>query len=187
MLNNIRVIGLIFLSVLLLTNCQKDNKIDDKGQGQGEVVFTPGQTTNFEKSAEFNCDLTVSYAHVVVDEVTYDLPVFYIDGMLTTQALKLDEGDYELMEFILMNDNETPDDLSDDIVVMASVNEDGDFAPYVAMTLPYEFEVEAFIKIDLYVEVICYFPEYYDWYGFEFFTVYITNIHEWYFFGDLAY
>jgi hypothetical protein len=85
-----------------------------------------------------------------------------------------------------MNDNETPEDLTDDILVMASVNEEGDFASYVDFTLPYEFTVEAFIKVELYVEVICYYPEYHEWYGFEFFTVWVTNIHEWYFFGDLC-
>ena len=118
--------------------------------------------------------------------MTYNLPVFYIDGMLTTQAIKLNAGDYILEEFILMNDNGTPEILDDDLIVMASVNEEGEFASYVEMTLPYEFTVEAFLKIELHVEVICYYPEFYYWYGFEFFTVWITNIHEWYFFGDLC-
>jgi hypothetical protein len=184
MFKNIRLLGVIFLSVLLLTNCNKDDKVADNGQG--EVVFSPNQTSNFDKSADNNCDLTVSYAFVVVNEMTYNLPVFYIDGMLTTQAIKLNAGEYTLEEFILMNDNETPEILDDDIVVMSSVNEEGDFASYVEMTLPYNFTVEAFNKVELHVEVICYYPEYYDWYGFEFFTVWVTNIHEWYFFGDLC-
>lgn len=184
MFKNMKLIGVIFLSVLLLTNCKKDDKVADNGLG--EVVFSPNQTSNFEKSAENNCELEVSYAMVVVNEMTYNLPVFYIDGMLTTQAIKLNAGDYILEEFILMNDNETPEILDDDIVVMSSVNEEGEFESYVDMTLPYEFTVEAFLKVDLHVEVICYYPEYYDWYGFEFFTVWVTNIHEWYFFGDLC-
>ncbi len=184
MMNNLRLIGVIFLSVLLLTNCKKDDKVTDNGQG--EVVFSTNKTSNFDKSAESNCELTVSYAFVVVNEMTYNLPVFYIDGMITTQAIKLDAGDYTLEEFILMNDNETPEILDDDIVVMASVNEEGEFANYVEMTLPYDFTVEAFLKVELHVEVICYYPEYYDWYGFEFFTVWVTNIHEWFFFGDLC-
>ncbi len=184
MSNSLKLIGILFLSVLLLTNCKKENATVDKGQG--EVTFAPAQTTNFEKDAEFNCDLPVSYARVVVDGMYYDLPVFYIDGELTTQAIKLDVGDYFLEEFILMNDNETPEIKDDDIVVMASVNEEGDFAPYVEMTLPYEFVVEGFIKVELYVEVMCYFPEFFEWYGFEFFTVYRTDIHEKFFYGDLC-
>ncbi len=184
MMNNIKLIGILFLSVLLLTNCKKDNATVDKGQG--EVTFSPSQTSNFDKDAEFNCDLTVSYAYVVVDGMSYDLPVFYIDGKLTTQAIKLDVGAYDLEEFILMNDNETPEIKDDDIVVMASVNEEGELAPYMDMTLPVEFVVEGFIKVDLYVEVMCYYPEFHEWYGFEFFIVYRTDIHEKNFFGDLC-
>ena len=175
---------MIFLSILLLTNCKKENKtVDD---GLGEVIFAPGLTTNFDKDAEFNCDLTVSYAYVVVDGMSYELPVFYINGKLTTQAIKLGIGVYDLEEFILMNDNETPEIKDDDVIVMASVNEEGDFAPYVEMTLPYEFVVEGFIKVELFVEVICYYPEFHEWYGFEFFAVQRTDIHEWFFYGDLC-
>jgi hypothetical protein len=50
--------------------------------------------------------------------------------------------------------------MDDDIIVMASVNEEGEFSSYVDMTLPYTFTVDAFIKVELHVEVICYYPEY---------------------------
>jgi len=149
MINKFKLFGIIFLSALLLTNCKKDDKVADNGQG--EVVFSTNLTSNFEKSAENNCDLTVSYAFVVVNEMTYNLPVFYIGGMITTQAIKLDAGEYTLEEFILMNDNGTPEILDDDLIVMASVNEEGEFATYVEMTLPYDFIVEAFLKIELHV------------------------------------
>jgi hypothetical protein len=183
MLKNMKIIGVIFLSLFLLTNCDKENKVEDRGQG--EVVLAPNLNSDFQKSAESNCDLPVSYAIAVINGETYNLPVFYIDDKLTTQAIKLDDGDYTLDEFILMNDQGT-EDMEDDEIVMASVNEDGDFADYVDFTLPYEFTVEAFIKINLYVEVVCYYPEFYLDYGFQFFTVWVTNIHEWYFFGDLC-
>jgi len=175
----------MLLSILLLSNCKKESKVDDS-KSQGEVTFSAMQTSNFEKSADNNCDLTVSYAYVVIDEMVYHLPVFYIGDMLTTQAIKLNAGDYDLQEFILMNDNETPDIMDDDIFVMASVNEEGEFSSYVEMTLPYSFTVDAFIKVELHVEVICYYEEFHDWYGFEFFTVWVTNIHEWFFYGDLC-
>ena len=184
MFNNIKLIGVIVLSMLLFTNCKKDDKVADKGQG--EIVLAPNLNIDFEKSAESNCDLPVSYAIAVVNGTSYNLPVFFIDEKITTQAIKLDAGDYTLDEFILMNDNETPHVYDDDLIVMASVNEDGEFAEFVDFTLPYNFTVEAFIKIDLYVEVVCYYPEFHEYYGFEFFTVWVTNIHEWFFYGDLC-
>lgn len=184
MFKNLKLIGVIFLSVLLLTNCKKENKSDPAGQG--EVTFSTYLTTNLDKSGENNCELTAHYAYVVVNGMDYRLPVFYIDGMMTTQSIKLDPGDYNLEEFILMNDNETPHFYDDDLIVMASVNEEGEFAEYVEMTLPYSFNVESFIKLETHVEVICYWPEFYDYYGFEFFTFWVTHVHEWFFFGDLC-
>ena len=74
MLSNIKLIGVIVLSVLLLTNCKKEDKIVDRGQG--EVVFTPNQSTNIDKSDGSNCELPASYAFVVVNGMDYNLPVF---------------------------------------------------------------------------------------------------------------
>ena len=157
-MRNIKLFGVMVLSLLLLTNCKKENNTNTAGQG--EVTFSTYLTTNVDKSADNNCELTVHYAFVVVDGMDYRLPVFYIDGMITTQSIKLDPGDYDLEEFILMNDNGTPHVYYDDLIVMASVNEEGEFAEYVEMTLPYSFDVQEFIKLETHVEVICYWPEF---------------------------
>ena len=91
MLNKIKFLGIIFLSILLLTNCNKDNKQDPTELG--ELVFAPIDVT---PDKDWKCDpnLTAVYAHVVIDGKDYYPLTFVLDKKLYTQAIKLPNKGY---------------------------------------------------------------------------------------------
>ena len=186
MLNKLKFIGIIFLSILLLTNCKKDAKQDQVKQG--EVVFAPIEITPDKTVWDWECDptLNVTHAKVIIDDEEYYPLTFVLDGKLYTQAIKLDAGDHVLEYFALMDDMDTPDFYLDDEIVKATPMVDADFAQFVEYTLPKPFTIVEFQKFELRIDVLCYIPAIYEYFGFFWFEVIEMTIREQCFFGDFC-
>lgn len=199
MLNYIKYLGVVILTVLLLTNCTKEkDKVDT--QTLGEVVFAaidlntdkndPGDP-DFDISM-IECDplLEVNYAKVVLNGETYRPLTFVLDGMLYTQSLKLLPGDYVIEEFSLMDDMGTSD-YGDDMVVKSTPLYGSHYADFVSYPLlnpdyPIDFTVVEFLKEEFSIDVLCYVPADIGEFGFEWFEVTQMTILEQCFFGDIC-
>lgn len=192
MLNNIKYIGIIFLSLLLLTNCKKDNKEADV-KSQGEIVFA-AIDANLDKSDVFDIecleDVVVTHARINLDGTFYYPEVFELAGKLYTQSLKLDLGTYTILEFSLMTG--IPGDGIPDVVVKSTPMWDSHYAQFLTPgyglgdDLFETFEVFAFEKAEFDVEVLCYIEAAYTGFGFEWFDITEMTIREQCFFGDFC-
>ena len=186
MLNKLKFIGIIFLSILLFTNCNKEGK-QDKVQ-QGELVFSPIEITPDKGVWDWQCDLelTVVYALVIIDGEEYYPLTFVLDGKLYTQAIKLDAGEHVIEYFALMDDMGTPEAKFDDEIVKATPMDESEFAQYVEYTLPKPITIVAFQKFELRIDVLCYIKSVYEYFGFFWFEVVEITIREQCFFGDFC-
>ena len=186
MLNKIKFIGIIFLSILLLTNCKKEDKQDQVQLG--ELVFAPIEITPEKGVWNWECDLDLSvvYALVIIDGKEYYPLTFVLDGKLYTQAIKLKAGAHVLEYFALMDDMGTPEDKIDDEIVKATPMEASEFARYVEYILPKPLKIVAFQKFELKIDVLCYIKSVYEYFGFVWFEVNEMTIREQCFFGDFC-
>ena len=192
MLNNIKLIGIIFLSVLLLTNCKKEDKVDE--QSPGELVFAPVDISDTEKDGfDVLCDLTltITLAHVVLNGIDYYPLTFVLGDKLYTQSIKLDPGAYIINEFELMDDMGTPGFYDDDEIVKATPMWNSEYAVFVDNALmepgeEYGFTIVEFLKLEVYIDVLCYIPSDFELFGFVWFDVTPITVREQCFFGDLC-
>jgi hypothetical protein len=186
-----KILMLLLVATMFTTvGCKKEQRGDSSKQ-QGELVIQPvtldlEKSNNFDKDGDYDCETEINYALVYVDGDMYRMPVFYLNGMLYTQSLKLDAGNHILGEFVLMHDNGTPNDYSDDVAIKAAVHSGADYAEFVDFHVDYEFAIEAFVKKEVHVEVLCVDLDTYDEFGFVFFSVWETTLYSKYFFGDLC-
>ncbi len=186
MFKNIKLIGVIFLSVLLLTNCKKDNK--DDSMSPGEMVFAAIDYDDTEKDGfDFFCDenLIVHHAYIVLEnedavESIHEPLTFTLDNKLYTQSIKLAPGDYIIKEFALMSE--------DNQVVKATPMLGADFDEYVSNPIDdlVDFHITAFEKAQYAIDVLCYIPAEWDNFGFEWFEVTEITLREQCFFGDIC-
>ncbi len=124
-------------------------------------------------------------AGTTIDKI---VDIFYLNGMMYTNTLRLVPGKYQLTAFSLWNqgpDNATGGD--DDIMVYATPNSDSEYAELVD-ALPQDFEVSAFLKNEVPIQVLCFEPAEYDKFGFSWFAIDYTNVenNDMFFFGDFC-
>jgi len=87
-----------------------------------DVVFkaTPTASGNFKDGQPGECvNPMAHYALIDIDGITHTVDVFYLAGVIYTNTLKLDPGMHTISSFILQNDNGTPGDFTDDVMVQA--------------------------------------------------------------------
>ena len=114
----------------------------------------------------------------------YTQPAVYrLDGNLYTQAIKLEATDgapttYTVEDFILKDENGT--------VIMATPATGADYSEYVSNPVSFDFDVNAFEKNEVAVEVLCYMPQDYDHFGFTWFNITEIAVREFCFFGDIC-
>ncbi len=60
------------------------------------------------------------------------------------------------------------------------------YAEYTSVHVPFTFDVNAFQKAEVPVEVLCYLPELYDYFGFTWFEITEIVVREFCFFGDIC-
>jgi hypothetical protein len=184
MFNNLKFLGVIILAMLLLTNCTKDEQVDNT-KAPGELVFAALDGGNEKSDYDVLCDetLVIHHAKVTIDGLVYNPLTFELNGMLYTQSIKLDAGTYVLEEFILMTE--------DDIPVKATPMWDSEYAHFVSPSLgdpdnPVEIIITPFEKSEFDIEVLCYIPAEIDNFGFEWFEITEITILEQCFFGDIC-
>ena len=191
-----KALAFAVLATLTVASCNKApapvNKDDLTPQ---EVTFTSplaskGNTKagliNSKAGLANNDELKASYADIVINGTTYTPAVYYLNGVAYTQAIKLVPGTYTVTQFMLMNDNSTPDDLSDDVIVSAAPEAGSDYAAFVNHPLDYNFTVTAFQKNQLDIEVLHFIPQEYSSFGYDWFSMSQTTVREQVFFGDIS-
>jgi hypothetical protein len=184
MKNTLKYIGILLLAMVLFTNCQKDNKGND-AKDPGEVSFAV-LDGNMDKSDVFDIEciegVEAVKARINLNGNFYYPELFVLDGVLYTQSLKLDPGDYTIMEFSLLSE--------DDVVLKSTPMADSHYAQfltdgYAIGDLP-PFTIYPFEKNQFDVEVLCYIEAAFDGFGFEWFDITEITVREQCFFGDFC-
>lgn len=174
---------------LLFVSCQQEIPEGDPDTLQ-EVVFnlTTGQGGLLKSDP--GCDFDAQYAMITlsIGDETKNLftPTFVVDGALYTQAIKLLPGSYSLEEFILYNENGTPDDKDDDILLSAAPHAGSTYGNIVPNPLNISFDVSQFSKKEVAVSLMCYEATKIKEFGFVWFKPNMTKMKEMFFFGDFC-
>jgi len=175
--------------ILAITGCNKISyKETDTQQVTQGVSFSiaPGTTPGGLKSDCFS--QSISYANVWLDnsQTPIKVNVFYLAGQPYTNSIQLSPGLHFLNDFVLMNDNNTPNDTGDDIILAAAPHSGTVYAPYVTNPLTLTFTVAKFSKLMQPVECVCYQQSHYTDFGFLFFQIQEVTVRQQAFFGDLC-
>lgn len=183
------------MAVVFITSCNKTEEATPQ-QGTTELSFNiqAGQAPGGLKDAPtcINENKSASYVEVTLQKqgesqtTMKTLNVFYIDGKPYTNSIKLASGTYSIKEFIMKNDNMTPNNLSDDPIVAAAVHADADYHDLVTTPLDQTIIISDFKKNVMNLELVCYDAASYTSFGFEYFKLEQTAIREQYFFGDFC-
>lgn len=116
--------------------------------------------------------------------------IFYLNGKMFTNSLKLAPGNYEVTSFTLMNKG--PNNVintgtgADDYIVYATPVVGSTYGTLLSAPLPMPFTVGAFRKNEVNLEVICFEPANFDLFGFSWFTFTQNTITSMFFFGDIC-
>ena len=162
--------------LIVLSSCNKDGLLTGGDMSLQEVSFSTRVLSGGQKSIY---DVSgIDYALVQIDTVIYRPDVYTIDGNIYTQSIKLPPGSYILSKFLMMNDNNTPDDFSDDIIILATPMEGSDFALFVSEPAGFSFDVDHLKKADIGIEVVYFNPSDYDKFGFDYDVLPATTVRE---------
>lgn len=184
--NNLKIIlmkKLLYLLAIIglgLTSCNKPEEIPLE---QDVVLEVTTAATNFKSS----CDNPVAhYAQITMDGTTFNVDVFYLDGKIYTNTIKLTPTSHSITMFVLKNDNGTPGNLADDVEVLATPTTGAAYASFVNTALPQTFQVDAFKKNEVKMQVLCFKPTQITNFGFSWFAIDQLTVREIAFFGDFC-
>jgi len=176
----------------LTQSCKKDLPTmgTEKGQLQLSLNQTDFQTglkdVGFDSVPECS-DLGWSYAKFVINGDTIKTGLITMaDGTVNTEPLQLDVGVYTVTRFWVFNDNGTPNDESDDILIRAAPLPGSTYYPLVANALDISVEIQAFKKVNYVIDVLCYEELFYEEFGFVWFTLNDVVVHQICVFGDVC-
>jgi len=188
---SLSLIGLI----LVIASCNKSKNDGTNPQQVTQGVsfsIKPGTNPGGLKSDCFST--TASYAKVwlSVGSTPYNggnpiqVDIFYLAGVPYTNSIQLPPATYTVTDFIIYNDNQTPNNTADDIVLAAAPHSGSTYAPYVDHPLTISFTVVAFDKVNQPIDCICYQQSNYSDFGFVFFQLNDVTLRMQPFFGDLC-
>ncbi len=184
-----KLLFLILSTTLIFSSCNKweDNEAVNT---EYDVVFKSVQASldNLKATCE-NPDAQYAYVkvkHSSGTEIELYPEVFYLGGTAYTQSIKLKPGTWTIEEFILYNDNMTPGNTSDDILVQGTPHQGADYSGAINNPLPFTTQVVAFEKNEIPIEILCFEETDFDEFGFSWFVVSQTAVREQVFFGDLC-
>ncbi len=178
-----RLFLLAGVAAILFSSCTQDLPEIDQNAPREVIFNTSG---NGLLKADGDCSLEADYATIQISDVVYTAATFVVNEVLYTQAIKLEPGTYTLQEFVLWNDNDTPDDTSDDLIVSAAPHAGAPFADLVINALDYQFDVMSFLKVEVEVGTLCYEESTHEDFGFIWFKPTKTHIKQKWFFGDFC-
>ena len=174
------LINLLLLIILIagFASCNKNDFFSGDDTLQ-EVEFSSRVITGGNKSVSHYKVVTgVDYALIEIDSIDYRPAVFMLDGIIYTKAIKLIPGSYFLNKFLMMNDNGTPDDYSDDIIMLAAPMEGSPFSVFVDKSAGFSFGVDNFKKANVDIDIIYFNPSDYSNFGFDFDVLPSTTVRE---------
>lgn len=172
---------LFLIAGLVVASCNKAEEIPT----EQDVVLKISTAASGFKSG--TCDNPVAqYALIEIDGTTKSVDVFYLDGIIYTNTLKLSVGSHSVTMFVLKNDNGTPTNTSDDFEVLATPLEGATFSSFVADALPLTFTTGAFLKNEVDIQVLCFKPTTITDFGFSWFAIDRIIVREFCFFGDIC-
>lgn len=183
-----KIISLLVLIAIAVVSCQKDEATE--GSVKQDVAFgiTQVNPNNLKNDPpwDFSCDenLIASIAEIEIAGETYYPQIFWLNGELYTQAIKLFPGTHTITKFVLWTEH--PVNGTNPQIVMATPNDGADFAQYVANPVSFDIQVSEFDKVEVLVDVICFIPEEVDGFGFFWFAIDEIIVREQCFFGDLC-
>ena len=153
------------------------------------------------------------YAEIIIEDAggvlhTYFAEIYFVNGLPYTKAIMLPINDltdscdsYVLKEFYVwdnmgtdLNYDGVPGDLGDPAVTARSDDQLFKAAPLTGSVfwdfamnhVEYQFEVCAFFKTKIKIDVICFVPDMYDLFGFFWFEITEITVREICFFGDFC-
>ena len=189
----------LFLASLIIFGCQKKEQENIEILQEGEVHFNAIQidpVLGFKSTDdEWFCPtdpatgalLEPAFAKIVIDGYAdpFWAEVFELDGNLYTQAIKLPvTGDgpetYTVTFFGLYTD------LGGTLIMATPTPAPAPYADYTSTHVSFPFEVNKFAKAEVPVEVLCYMPDDYENFGFDWYQVTEIVIREQCFFGDIC-
>ncbi|HHL57945.1 MAG: hypothetical protein DRI88_06610 [Bacteroidetes bacterium] len=198
---------LLFLIAATVVSCKKTENSTPDVKKEADVSFNV--TTIFPDAGrewEYDVppcdpDAVPSFAKIKIDGVEgpdagpggspssgyFDIPVFWTNDNLYTQAIKLpveseDEcTEYMITEFYLYADGD-----NGPYMIKAAPLPDSPFYEFVENGLDLTFEVCAFEKIEIYIDVLCFVPDVYELFGFFWFEITEITVREMCFFGDVC-
>ncbi len=204
---------LLFLITAVMFSCKKNETTKPDVKKEAEVSFNvttilPDAGRDWTPSYDVpECDPqagVATYAKIKIDGLEggfpgpdgtgsayFDVPVFWTNNNLYTQALKLpvDPADclddvccteYTITEFYLYDEN--------DVLIKAAPLPTSPFQDFVdpEHALNLTFFVCAFEKVEIYIDVLCFIPDDYDLFGFFWFEITEITVRELCFFGDVC-
>ncbi len=175
---------LIVLMTMAVISCNKNEQVADPDQ-EAEITFASKEVPK-DGMKSSNADVQANYASIVINGVTYTPAIYYLNGIAYTQGIKLPVGDYTVTQFLMMYDQGTPNDMTDDTIVSAAPQAGSQYANFVSNPLSFQFHVDAFTKHEIPIEVLKFTPAEFQAFGFDWFSMTETIVREQLFFGDLS-
>lgn len=189
-IKNLWVIMILFMlfTTTLFTSCNKLETIDQTCDVSFNVNSV-SQNGNFKSTND-----TIICSQLKADYVTYKvdggdfkiIPVFYVGDIPWTNSIKLTSGSHILNEFVVYSDNNTPNDISDDIVLSATPHIGSTFAGFVTTPLDQTFTITTDQKNEILIDVVCFEQKNYENFGFVYWKLNNVIVRELYFFGDFC-
>jgi hypothetical protein len=185
-------IFIIFIIAALMISCEKEPGIITQ-----KVIFGISESAsikNQEAETPWNWEcptdekgelLLPKVAEIKIGDETYFPEVFYSNGKLYTQAIKVkvnpihDFTLYKVTKFLLRTAKDGP-------IVRAVPHTDSPFSKYVNRTVDFDIKVYRYEKAEIDVEVLCYMPDESESFGFNLFNINEMVIKSFCFFGDIC-
>jgi len=205
-----KLILLLGVFALIMSSCTQDLPVAESNLEQ-EVIFTSNDLKGF-KADFYDCDLVAAYAEAVITNSDGDyladdpnsenyqvvlastlpdpvvnypvltIPVFYVNDIMYTQAIKLPSGqnglDYVIHTFFLYDDEGTP--------VNAVPLQTSEYGQMVSSALPKSITVSPFTKVEVGLSILCYSEAKVQEFGFNWFRIDKETFTNKFFFGDFC-
>ena len=182
------ILFLFAVAMFGFTACEKDNETPES-PAESSFEFVIEQANFFKGSNDEvpEClDLNMDYAVFDISGTTYTTDIYDVNDELLTEVIKLPIGDYVMTSFLVYNNNGTPNNMTDDILVKASPASNSEYWDLMNNKLDLDFTVEAFYKKQIEVDVLCFEDLYYESFGFTWFEINDLKIERACFFGDIC-
>ncbi len=192
-------ITLFFVAFALLTmySCKKDVPQPQPTTNTMELSFQVDETDfpglkNSDEDVPECSPLTMHYAQFEFGGVTYYSDIYVtMDGKILTKAVKIDLGQNPdetlLLENFLIYNDVIPDGHGpEDILLRAAPAYQSTYWDLMENQLNIEVKVEAFVKKEVIVDVLCFEELYYDNFGFTWFEMNKVKIERQCWFGDVC-